>query len=113
MSTMISLPPLSAEYQYEEDVDSEWEDFNRLMTEYRLRHGRMVPQASSLLNLKYAAPARKAHAQTSFYPCPPSALEDEKDDPLDYIGTAVRIDHKSCSFNCENLTKILIRKSET
>ncbi|KAK6641645.1 hypothetical protein RUM44_013360 [Polyplax serrata] len=110
---MISLPPLSAEYQYEEDVDSEWEDFNRLMTEYRLRHGRMVPQASSLLNLKYAAPARKAHAQTSFYPCPPSALEDEKDDPLDYIGTAVRIDHKSCSFNCENLTKILIRKSET
>lgn len=87
---MISLPPLSAEYQYEEDLDSEWEDFNRLMTEYRLRHGRMHPQSSSFLGLDYA-PARKAHEQTSFYPCPPSAVEDEKDDPLNYIGSAVRI----------------------
>lgn len=89
MSKIISLPPLSAEYEYEEDVDSEWEDFNRLMTEYRLRHGKMNPQ-NSLLGMNYA-PTMKAHEQTSFYPCPPPVGEEDKDDPLDYIGTTVRI----------------------
>ena len=89
MSKKISLPPLSAEYQYEEDLDSEWEDFNRLLTEYRLGNGRIRPQTSSFLDLEYPT-TRKAHEQTSFYPCPPSAPEDEKDDPLDYIGTTVR-----------------------
>lgn len=90
---MISLPSVSEEYQYEEDLDSEWDDFNRLMNEYRLRHGKMNTP-SPLLGLEYA-PRRRAEEQTSFYPCPPSFMDEEKDDLLDYTSTAVSITSSS------------------
>lgn len=85
---MISLPAVAEEYQSEEDLDSEWDDFNKLMTEYRLRHTKMH-SPSPLLGLEYAA-KRKAQEQTSFYPCPPPSMDEDKDEPFDYISTAVR-----------------------
>ena len=84
---MISLPAVSEDFQSEEDLDSEWDDFNRLMTEYKLRHGNMRTP-SPLLGLEYSA-RKKVQEQTSFYPCPPPSADEEKDEPFDYISTAV------------------------
>lgn len=86
---MKDLPPVSEEQHSEEDLDSEWDDFNRLMTEYKLRHSKMHPP-SPLLGLEYSS-RRKVQEQASFYPCPPPAMEEDKDEPFDYISTAVRM----------------------
>ena len=71
----------------EDDVDSEWEDFDRLVEKYRLRH-RNVP-ASPLLNTVRRYDHRREQAQV-FYPCPPPQPSELMDD-LDYVHTVVSL----------------------
>ncbi|GFG36827.1 hypothetical protein Cfor_08654 [Coptotermes formosanus] len=69
----------------DDDVDSEWEDFDRLVEKYRLRH-RNVP-ASPLLNTVRHYDHRRAQEQV-FYPCPPPQPSELMDD-LDYVHTVM------------------------
>lgn len=71
----------------EDDVDSEWEDFDRLMEEYRLRR-RNIP-ASPLLSSVRHYDHRRAQEQV-FYPCPPPQPSELIED-LDYVQTVVSL----------------------
>jgi hypothetical protein len=71
----------------EDDVDSEWEDFDRLMEEYRLRR-RNIP-ASPLLSSVRHYDHRRAQEQ-AFYPCPPPQPSELIED-LDYVQTVVSL----------------------
>lgn len=75
-------------------VDSEWADFDRLLTEYRLRR-RLNTAPSPLVSrrdlheLMGDARGGRAKVSQAFYPCPPTAAVDPDD--MDYVQTAVRI----------------------
>ncbi|XKL60131.1 hypothetical protein PGB90_001147 [Kerria lacca] len=60
---------------YEEDYDSEWEDFDRLVAEYNLRKRKVLAspifQRRHVDDLCESAPDQKNGQQTAFYPCPP------------------------------------------
>ncbi|KAI5713177.1 hypothetical protein M8J75_014240 [Diaphorina citri] len=61
-------------------LDTEWEDFDKLMTEYKRR--RMHVTASPLLHRRHSS---KHQTQSqSFYPCPPPANLGESDELQEY-----------------------------
>ncbi|PSN46234.1 hypothetical protein C0J52_11392 [Blattella germanica] len=74
------LPTVHEEF-CEDDIDSEWEDFDRLVEEYRVRR-RNVPVSPLMASRHYDH--RKAQEQ-AFYPCPPPQQEED----LDYVQTVV------------------------
>jgi hypothetical protein len=78
------LATVHEEYD-EDDVDSEWEDFDRLMEEYRLRRRNMP--ASPLLSSVRHYDHRRAQEQ-AFYPCPPPQPSELMED-MDYVQTVV------------------------
>ncbi|KAJ8679362.1 hypothetical protein QAD02_015149 [Eretmocerus hayati] len=59
----------------EEEIDKEWEEFSRLMEKYKESRKNQSHRPSQ-----------------AFYPCPPSAQEEEQQDfdPFDYLNTYVR-----------------------
>lgn len=75
----------------DEELDAEWEDFQRLLTEYKLRH-----KQSPMLDLDWSAKP-KAKVQASFYPCP-APVEEEKELDIDVI-KSVRL-RTSCRMAC-------------
>lgn len=77
---------------YEEDVDTEWEDFDRLVAEYNTRKRKVL--ASPVFQRRHvddlrepASGARHQSQQTAFYPCPPPS--NVNDDFLSYEDLAV------------------------
>ena len=78
------LPTVHEEF-CEDDIDSEWEDFDRLVEEYRVRK-RNVPVSPLMPSRHYDH--RKAQEQ-AFYPCPPP----QADEDMDYVQTVVSNPH--------------------
>lgn len=75
---------------YEEDYDSEWEDFDRLVAEYNLRKRKVLAspifQRRHVDDLCESAPDQKNGQQTAFYPCPPQFSDID-----DYPNTNVQV----------------------
>ena len=78
----------------EDDSDAEWEDFNRLMTEYNLRKRKVL--ASPVFQRRHVDDLQESRfdgtdnrPQTAFYPCPPSA--GINDEVLPFAETAVSV----------------------
>ncbi|XP_052120753.1 chloride channel protein 2 isoform X1 [Frankliniella occidentalis] len=90
---MAGLGPASGLDDEELVVDSEWADFDRLLTEYRLR--RRINTAPSPLvsrrdlhELIGDSRAGRGKVSQAFYPCPPPAPGTDPDD-MDYVQTAM------------------------
>lgn len=65
----------------DDGLDAEWDDFQRLLTQYKHRH-RLTQ--SPILDLEWEP---KARAQATFYPCPPPTEDDEKEiDAISLVG---------------------------
>lgn len=79
-------------------VDSEWADFDRLLTEYRLRRRHNAATCPSPLVLRRdlqdlmgkGGGLGKGRVSQAFYPCPPPSAGLEPDD-MDYVQTAVSV----------------------
>lgn len=72
----------------DEEIDSEWDDFDRLLSEYKVRR-RNVPQSPLLSRRQFDEYYKQSQEPASFYPCPPPAATSEILDPFDYVQTAV------------------------
>lgn len=63
------------------EVDAEWDDFDRLLEEYRVRRRNVPP--SPLLGRRF-----DEDEQSAFYPCPPPAAPQNPNDPYsEYVAT--------------------------
>ncbi|XP_049954141.1 chloride channel protein 2 isoform X1 [Schistocerca serialis cubense] len=80
---MSHLPTVPEEYGEEDDIDSEWEDFDRLMNEYKMRRHNL--EDSTMKDMKQRN--RKMHQQ-AFYPCP-APLPAELMEDFDYVHTVM------------------------
>ncbi|XP_075233204.1 chloride channel protein 2 isoform X2 [Lycorma delicatula] len=81
------LSPVQEELD-DEEVDSEWDDFDRLLTEYKVRR-RNIPQSPLLSRRHFDAYYNQSQEPASFYPCPPPAAAADILDPFDYVQTAM------------------------
>lgn len=75
-------------------VDSEWADFDRLLTEYRLRRRINTGSPSPLVSRRdlhelMGEGRPRGKVSQAFYPCPAPAAGTDPDD-MDYVHTAVR-----------------------
>lgn len=77
---------------FEEDLDSEWEDFDRLVADYNTKKRKVL--ASPIFQRRHVDDLRepgletKHHPQqTAFYPCPPIGVKD--DDCFSFEDTSV------------------------
>ena len=80
---------------HEDDLDAEWEDFNRLMAEYNLRKRKVL--ASPIFQRRHEDLRESRfenndnRPQTAFYPCPPSAGINEEVLPFSEAAVSVLI----------------------
>jgi hypothetical protein len=83
----------------EDDVDSEWEGFDRLMEEYRLRR-RNIPASPLLSSVRHYG-HRRAQEQV-FYPCPPPQPSELIED-FDYVQTVVSLGERARCGLCQGM----------
>lgn len=83
MSAARAGVPLSPVHE-EAEEDAEWDDFDRLLTEYKVRRRNVLLPSSPELARRYMAPQQ----ESAFYPCPPpSAPQDPLDPYSEYVAT--------------------------
>lgn len=86
--------PLSPVHEESDDVleDAEWEDFDRLLSEHKVRRRNVLPGSPELVR-RYLPPRH----ESAFYPCPPPAAPQDPLDPYsEYVATdsvSVRTHH--------------------